>query len=105
MEPRSGSAGRIPEVWAGSGLRLCAEPPSNDFTPRRSETRWTGLQHSLCRTYPLSLPRDDFRPGSLCTPAAEELGGRRGGGTIMEHQSHLMLGGHLGWLFTVVPFR
>lgn len=32
-----------------------------DFTPRRSEARWTGLQRSLRRTYPLSLPRDDFQ--------------------------------------------
>lgn len=32
-----------------------------DFTPRRSEAGWTGLQRSLRRTYPLSLLRDDFQ--------------------------------------------
>lgn len=48
-----------------SGLELGSDsvqsPQAMDFTPRRSEARWTGLQHSLCRTYPLSLPRDDFQ--------------------------------------------
>lgn len=82
---------RRPHPWSGLdlGSDSVQSPQAMDFTPR---ARWTGLQHSLCRTYPLSLPRDDFQARiSLLHQPAEELGRRGGKGTIMEHQS-LMLG-------------
>lgn len=55
--PRAASLRSGLELGSGS----LQSPQATDFTPKRSEAGWTGLQHSLCRTYPLSLPRDDFQ--------------------------------------------